>query len=386
MTRLQLLLGYTLFFFIGFAPFAVINALWAEVPIFETTLIEKQAIGTTIGFWYNWANVFPFLYVLLSSKINDYITSIFLYIIGILVCLFTAFYWDLTITFFSKDYSIGIISASFAAGFVGCTSMVTLFPFVKKYNRKFVSAVSVGMASSGFVTSLLALIQDVGYSPRFTPTVFFIILACLMALATLSLLLTPIILETTAPLDTPLLSPSIQTFTKPLTTKALFNQTKIQLLNIFLISVFFYFYMPGLLPFITIGFINRHRVYAWSNTLFQSFNLLGRFLPSLIVKDPSVFTTITGYLFYISLFFGAIGPRHPEIFGNYGWVIILISALIATLQGFIVTVVYMIVDIRIDDPHNQRKVTKWAALCNQVGSMAGSWSCFLVSKLGGFGG
>lgn len=37
--------GYLCFIGIGLAPFLLINSLWSEIPIFNLTQSEKQAVG-----------------------------------------------------------------------------------------------------------------------------------------------------------------------------------------------------------------------------------------------------------------------------------------------------------------------------------------------------
>ncbi|KAL0213073.1 hypothetical protein RCL1_006699 [Eukaryota sp. TZLM3-RCL] len=375
----NLLLGHILFFFIGFAPFALINALWAEVPIFSSTLPEHSAIGSTIGFWYNWCNLFPFLYVFFAGKLDEYFSSLFLFIVAVVSTFLTGLYWDLIV----NNHALGVIIFSLLSGFVGCTSMVTLFTFVKKYRRVYVSAVSVGMASSGFFTSFLALIQNVGHSPKFSPFVYFSILSLVLTLSVIAMILVPLCLRKEAPVETSsallINGDEISTSTVQLIKRALEP-----LLNILLISVFYYFYMPGMLPYFANSFPNSDKIYSISNTVFQVANVVGRFFPALLVLNPSYLTGICFYLFEIAFCFSVIGPRYPGIFGDHGYVVVVISALMSLFQGYIATTVYMVVDFRISSATDQKKVTKWAALLNQLGSMTGSWSCYLLTNLGVF--
>ncbi|KAL0248734.1 hypothetical protein GEMRC1_003968 [Eukaryota sp. GEM-RC1] len=223
--RVELILGFTLFFFIGFAPFAVINGLWAQVPIFEANLPEKEGIGTTIGFLVQLGQHLP------------------LYLLAVVLSLFTALFWDSSLPFWDSDtHSLGVILSSFAAGFVGCTSMVTLFSFVKQYNRTFVSAVSVGMASSGMLTSYISLVQKVGDDPIFGPRTFFLIMSFFLTFSLVSLIVTPLFLKKSNPYQTDLLMVNGEEAEDLVSTSSrmsLFQLATEPLLNIFFVSVFF---------------------------------------------------------------------------------------------------------------------------------------------------
>lgn len=70
----------------------------------------------------------------------------------------------------------------FVSGGVDCTSSLVYWPFASGYRRPFMAALSVGESLSGFVAALVGIIQapDAADGGRFSATVFFVIISCLM--------------------------------------------------------------------------------------------------------------------------------------------------------------------------------------------------------------
>jgi len=97
---------------------------------------------------------------------------------GILISQLMSFCWSYT-THTSTDningnpHSIALILLTFLAGCINNSSSLYLYPFVARWERRYVSALATGEGLSGIMVSLLALAQNGGTHPRFSTGVYF---------------------------------------------------------------------------------------------------------------------------------------------------------------------------------------------------------------------
>eukprot|EP00033_Pygsuia_biforma_P002255 GCRY01002499.1.p1 GENE.GCRY01002499.1~~GCRY01002499.1.p1 ORF type:complete len:512 (+),score=98.39 GCRY01002499.1:229-1764(+) len=183
------LIGYCLFFLIGVSPFLLINALWAEVPIFVAQF-DSGDIASNIGLFYNLANVVPLIYVLLVTKsqksrsassqsLADHFITSFLILLAIVDSFLICLFWrDKADGFF-----YGLMICTFLSGVIGCASTCVYFNLVGQYKQIFKSSLSAGMGGSQIITSLLAVGQNAGPNPRFSVEVFFFVVGFILLLS-----------------------------------------------------------------------------------------------------------------------------------------------------------------------------------------------------------
>ena len=128
-----------------------------------------------------------------------------LLISGSLSIFILGFTYDLTTTVFGIKHSTFLLGLMFISSFVGCTSSVLFMPYMRNYREIYLVSYLVGEGLSGFLPSIVALIQGVGNSecknittngvveytavyapPRFSIRLFFILLATVLGLSFLA--------------------------------------------------------------------------------------------------------------------------------------------------------------------------------------------------------
>lgn len=128
---------------------------------------------------------------------------------GACSCIALSQLYDYTSYVFGKDHSTALLSLMFVTALVGCTSSVLFIPYMRYYREIYLVSYLVGEGLSGFVPSIVALIQGVGNSecvnvtkpdssnlefavvqsdPRFSSELFFIFIGILLCLSFLSFL------------------------------------------------------------------------------------------------------------------------------------------------------------------------------------------------------
>jgi riboflavin transporter 2 len=71
-----------------------------------------------------------------------------------------------TTVIFGNKYSTALLSLMFITSFVGCTSSVLFMPYMRNYKEMYLVSYLVGEGLSGFLPSIIALIQGIGGNPE----------------------------------------------------------------------------------------------------------------------------------------------------------------------------------------------------------------------------
>lgn len=74
--------------------------------------------------------------------------------------------YDKTTVIFGNEHSTALLSLMFVTAVVGCTSSVLFMPYMRNYREIYLVSYLVGEGLSGFVPSVVALIQGVGGNPE----------------------------------------------------------------------------------------------------------------------------------------------------------------------------------------------------------------------------
>lgn len=161
---------YCLFFILGFAPFATINSLWAQLVVFRNVVPERDQIGTYIGSVYNAANIFPFIYVALNHwrEIPERVAIPAVIAVGVAASAVLAFYWTETMHLYTDadghDVRVSwmIYLATFVSGAVGCLLGVVLYSYTARFRPFATTALSFGMGINGVAIQGLGVLQRIG--------------------------------------------------------------------------------------------------------------------------------------------------------------------------------------------------------------------------------
>eukprot|EP01104_Vermistella_antarctica_P012135 TRINITY_DN3462_c0_g1_i2.p1 TRINITY_DN3462_c0_g1~~TRINITY_DN3462_c0_g1_i2.p1 ORF type:complete len:243 (-),score=36.96 TRINITY_DN3462_c0_g1_i2:49-777(-) len=158
----------------GLSSWALINAIFTEVPLFVTTLPEQWTLSSYLSVSLQCANIFPFLHFLATTFLSDgreivpYSISISLLLLAnVTVCVLLSFFWDVTYS----NHSVGLIGITFLAGAVDCTSSLIYWPFISGYPASYIGALTAGESLSATVPALIGLIQQptTDQNSRFDP-------------------------------------------------------------------------------------------------------------------------------------------------------------------------------------------------------------------------
>ncbi|KAJ4461983.1 putative riboflavin transporter 2 [Paratrimastix pyriformis] len=429
---------WTLFFFLGFGPFLLVNALWAEMPFYVAQQPEKDSIATWVSSVYNIGNIFPLLYMAMMKyfpRIHDFHVLASLFILGIGASVLLAIFSQSVV----GGISLILYMLTLVAGMIGCTGIVSLFAYASQFPSRLTSSFSAGMAGSGIVVTGIALLQGGGSTPAFSPGVFYVIVTILAALPVAALLLiewrnrkalregrvpfggeaapaqtsaqaavevaplmsseeeagtgaTPEATSPDALAGSPALSDAeegkaVTPAPAPLSRKALFVRCWGPLLNIFLTSFFTYMMMPGSLPYALKPFASYGILYETANLLFQVLGMVGRLSVGFFTfRWPSVLNGIQGGSYLFCFITAACGVAHAFLPTGAGWLVVVLVAAQAWLNGYIATVVYLLARERLDAAlvTENRTMARWLSLFNQWGCLMGTYFLLILVKAGVF--
>jgi len=143
----------------------MVTALFGDLPIMYTQLPEGKALYSDVDLAIQLANICPILLVLFLPEFTrrhnrGLVSALFLVAASSSILLAVA--WDSTVTTRSgAQSSWALLLASFGAGVVGSTSMVTFFPLAAEYGPTAITCLSAGVGMCGGITQLLAAAQGV---------------------------------------------------------------------------------------------------------------------------------------------------------------------------------------------------------------------------------
>ncbi|XP_059049619.1 ionotropic receptor 75a-like [Achroia grisella] len=190
----------------GMGTWLGINGLYVQLPLLVERLPEGWALPASMTVAVQIANIGLLLYALfrrIFTMVKDAAYIYALLIIGALALLLNAFLYTETAMVGQTERSVAFLSLTFFAGLVGCTSSVLFYPYLRYFRDIYLATYLVGEGLSGFIPSILSLIQGVGGEPecvpygdnstipiyppaRFDSTVFMLILAVLAIISFVS--------------------------------------------------------------------------------------------------------------------------------------------------------------------------------------------------------
>ena len=151
-------LRYGYFFLLGCGSWLMVTALFGDLPIMYTQLPEGKALYSDVDLAIQLANICPILLVLFLPEFTrrhnrGLVSALFLVAASSSILLAVA--WDSTVTTRSgAQSSWALLLASFGAGVVGSTSMVTFFPLAAEYGPTAITCLSAGVGMCGGITQL----------------------------------------------------------------------------------------------------------------------------------------------------------------------------------------------------------------------------------------
>ncbi|CAH2107904.1 unnamed protein product [Euphydryas editha] len=191
----------------GLGTWLGVNGLYMQLPLLVERLPEGWRLPSSMTVAIQLANVGLIAYVVLRRFFPRAPDAPYIYLlltVGTAALYLNSFLYTKTASIGGTERSLSFLALTFFAALVGCTSSVLFYPYLRHFRDVYLATYLVGEGLSGFIPSILALIQGVGGEPecvlspdnstvtavhppaRFNTTVFMILLGTLSALSLVS--------------------------------------------------------------------------------------------------------------------------------------------------------------------------------------------------------
>ncbi|XP_077907690.1 solute carrier family 52, riboflavin transporter, member 3 [Ictidomys tridecemlineatus] len=150
----------------GMGSWVAINGLWVELPLLVTELPEGWYLPSYLTVVIQLANVGPLLVTLLHHFRPGCLLEVpvvfAVLVVGTIACVLFAFLWNMTSWVLGGQHSVAFIVLTFLLALVDCTSSVTFLPFMSRLPTHYLTTFFVGEGFSGLLPALVALAQGSG--------------------------------------------------------------------------------------------------------------------------------------------------------------------------------------------------------------------------------
>lgn len=186
-----------LFVLFGLGSWVTINGIFSELPLLVQVLPEGWRLATGLSLVVQAGNVGPLLLHLIrcclrrasfgrnvmEKRLTSVATSVIL-LLGVFGMIGAAVFWQDTVVLGSTRHSLPLFAFAWVTALADCTSSILFWSFVGGFRPIHVIALSVGEGLTGLIANGLSLLQEVsGGQPRFSVTVYFLILAGIVCLS-----------------------------------------------------------------------------------------------------------------------------------------------------------------------------------------------------------
>ena len=187
-----------------------LNSIWVELPLIVNSAPERWTLPSTLSLVISVANIFPVLVVIARWRLGKRYSEIpFIYIIiivGIIACICISLFWQHRALIYGVERSYALILAVFALAMLDCTSSLVFCDYMRRFKARYLQAMFIGESLTGTLPTLIALAQGVAgevrcvkmndtapleavYSePRFSVSVFFLLVAGIILLSLVAFL------------------------------------------------------------------------------------------------------------------------------------------------------------------------------------------------------
>ncbi|XP_067001981.1 solute carrier family 52, riboflavin transporter, member 3-A isoform X3 [Anabrus simplex] len=203
----------------GIAAWVAVNGMFVQLPLLVQTQPEEWNLPSYLSVIVQIGNIGPILYTIshkfFPGRLQDSHIIYCILIMGSTALLLMAFLYKETTIIAGEPHSTSLFCLQFFISLVGCTSSVLFMPFMSNFREIYLISYFVGEGLSGFLPSIMALVQGVGGNPscvnrtlfnettnstvvelvlytpppRFSPEVFFFFLFGVMSLSTIAFFL-----------------------------------------------------------------------------------------------------------------------------------------------------------------------------------------------------
>lgn len=196
----------------GISAWISVNGMYVQLPLLVQSQPEGWNLPSFLSVIIQIANVGPILYSisqkLFPKRVKDSWIICVILVVGTAATLMMALFYYETSFVNGSEHSTALFILTFFIALVGCTSSVLFMPFMGNFLEIYLISYFIGEGLSGFLPSVVALIQGVGGNPvcvaesenstatvpfteppRFSTEAFFFFLFAMMTLSTIAFLL-----------------------------------------------------------------------------------------------------------------------------------------------------------------------------------------------------
>lgn len=151
----------------GMATWLPVNAIYTQMPLLTQFAPEGWTLPSYFSVLVQIANVAPIFYFFVKDRkcCPDSVLICFFLVLGTLSLFFLAFTYYIPISVLGSPHSFFFFLFSFFLSLVGCISSVLFLPFMGRLPEVYLVSYFIGEGFSGFVPSLLAMLQGVAKDP-----------------------------------------------------------------------------------------------------------------------------------------------------------------------------------------------------------------------------
>lgn len=152
----------------GIGAWIGVNSTYVQLPILVASAPEGWNLPSYLVVIIQIGNIGPIIYTLLQ-KVKAFKDSYMIYIIlaiGIIASLMMSLFYKETAVWFGEERSVAMFINVFFLALVGCTSSVLFMPYMGRFRELYLISYLIGEGFSGFLPSIVALIQGVGGNPE----------------------------------------------------------------------------------------------------------------------------------------------------------------------------------------------------------------------------
>jgi len=196
----------------GISAWVSVNGMYVQLPLMVQTQPEGWNLPSYLSVIIQIANVGPILYSVsqkfFPGRVKDSWIIYMILILGTSASLMMALFYYETSFVSGSEHSTALFVLTFFVALVGCTSSVLFMPFMGNFREIYLISYFIGEGLSGFLPSVVALIQGVGGvpvciaesenstamvphtdPPRFSSETFFFLLFGMMTVSTVAFFL-----------------------------------------------------------------------------------------------------------------------------------------------------------------------------------------------------
>lgn len=150
----------------GIGSWIGVNSVYLQLPLFVAHAPEGWSLPSYLVIVIQLANIGPLAYTIVQKyskhKLNDSHIIYALYLIGLLATICMIALYKEVVFVAGEKRSVALFATTFAFALVGCTSSVLFMPYMGRFKEMYLITYLVGEGLSGFLPSLMTLIQGVG--------------------------------------------------------------------------------------------------------------------------------------------------------------------------------------------------------------------------------